>query len=759
MGINRSEIRVDAVEKLNGEAKYIRDEKIDNLLFGTTIRSTISHGIIKSITFDKSINWNEFTIVDYNDIPFNHVAFLEFDMPFLVEKKTKYLGEPILLIAHKDKEILKSLANFIYIEYEELPSAFDLRQSENSNTNIYNNNNIIKEINIKKGSISKAKENSDKIIKFNTETGFQEHLYLEPQGIVAIPDENKIIIKGSMQCPYYIKNALEKMFDNKYHITIIQSTTGGAFGGKEDFPSLLAGHAALLAKKANKPVAMFYDREEDILFTTKRHPSIADYTVYVKNNGKIEGIELDFLIDGGAYSTLSTVVLSRGALTSAGCYFIPNVKVNAKAIATNTVPSGAFRGFGGPQAVFGIEMLIEKIALELNLHPLEVRKINLIKQGMETITSQTLKYSVSSTLTLDDVLKISNYENKYAEYKQKNKIIVDKLKKGEYPKLQKNDKLKGIGIALSVHGAGFTGTGENKIHGKIKVKVHSNGQIEIFTAQTEMGQGEKTTFRKILADALSISIKDIQLSEVNTDLVPDSGPTVASRSTMVIGSLLVDVATELKSKIINIINDEYRLNFEYKEGYFYSGDVVIPFTEGAKKLDGQIIFKEYSHPPLIKFDDINYLGDAYPVFSWAASVAELEVDPITFECKVTNFYTSHDIGKAINYNQAVAQIEGGCLQGIGYALYERTEIKDGKFDVNGFNDYIVPTLTDTPNFEVNIIENYYPFGPFGAKGLGELPLVGAPPAVASAFWMIFEKEFNKIPILPEDIYRRVILEA
>nr|HPN38340.1 molybdopterin-dependent oxidoreductase [Melioribacteraceae bacterium] len=236
MGINRSEIRVDAVEKLNGEAKYIRDEKIDNLLFGTTIRSTISHGIIKSITFDKSINWNEFTIVDYNDIPFNHVAFLEFDMPFLVEKKTKYLGEPILLIAHKDKEILKSLANFIYIEYEELPSAFDLRQSENSNTNIYNNNNIIKEINIKKGSISKAKENSDKIIKFNTETGFQEHLYLEPQGIVAIPDENKIIIKGSMQCPYYIKNALEKMFDNKYHITIIQSTTGGAFGGKEDFP-------------------------------------------------------------------------------------------------------------------------------------------------------------------------------------------------------------------------------------------------------------------------------------------------------------------------------------------------------------------------------------------------------------------------------------------------------------------------------------------------------------------------------------------
>lgn len=758
MGIKRSEIRVDALEKLNGKAKYIRDEKIEGLIYGITIRSTIPHGYIKSITFDDSINWDEFTIVSYKDIPYNRVAFLEFDMPFLVEDLVKYYGEPILLLAHEDKEKLKDIINYIKIEYLPLPALLDFKKAENSDIKVYKDNNIIKEININKGNILEAKQQAYKTIKISTFTGYQEHLYLEPQGLIAIPEGDKIIIKGSMQCPYYIKNALEKMFENKYKITVIQSTTGGAFGGKEDFPSILGGHAALLAVKSKKPVAMFYDREEDILYTTKRHPSAGNYTAYIDKEGKIIGLELDFYLDGGAYSTLSTVVLSRGALTSAGCYYIPNAKVTAKALATNTMPNGAFRGFGGPQAVFGIEMLIEKIAFELNKTPLEIRKINLINQGQETITSQKLLYSVSSTLTLNDVLRMSDYETKYYEYKNHNKPILEKLKQGKFPVLNKGEKLKGIGLGLSLHGAGFTGTGENKIHGKIKVSIMEDGKPQIFTAQTEMGQGEKTVFRKILSDALSISINDVILSEVNTDLVPDSGPTVASRSTMVIGSLLIEVAEEIIKRLKDTLFAKYNKNFDYKEGYFYSDDIIIPFFEVSKLLANENIFKEYSHPPLIKFDDINYVGDAYPVFSWAASVAEVEIDPITFESKVVNYYTSHDIGKAINYDQSVAQIQGGSLQGIGFTLYERAEIKNGHYDVSGFNDYIVPTLTDTPKFDVNIIENNYPFGPFGAKGLGELPLVAAPPAVASAFWMVFNKEFNEIPILPETIYKKLFEE-
>lgn len=755
MSIKRSELRVDAKEKLNGEAKYVRDEKIPNMIYGTTVRSSISNGIIKDIKFSENFNWEGITTITAKDVQFNKVSFLELDMPFLAEKFVRYIGEPIVLLASSDKEKLTEAKQNIYIEYEELPAIIDLMESENSSIKLYKENNIFKEIKIGKGDLDSAIAEAKHIISIETETGFQEHLYLEPQGVVAIPEPDRVILRGSMQCPYYIKNALDKMFGGEKKITVIQTTTGGAFGGKEDFPSLLAGHAALLAVKSGKPVAMFYDREEDIQFTTKRHPSKCFYTAYTDDEGVILGIDIKLYFDGGAYSTLSSVVLSRGALTSIGSYYIPNARVVAKAVATNTVPSGAFRGFGGPQAVFAIEMLMEKIANELNITPFEIRKKNLIAAGLDTITGQLLKYSVSSKETFNDAVFMSRYQEKYEEFKKHNTDILEKIYKGDYPKTNENDKLMGIGIGLSVHGAGFTGTGENKIHGKMRCEVKDDGKIEIFTAQTEMGQGEKTTFRKILADALSININEVLLSEVNTDLVPDSGPTVASRSTMVIGSLLVEIADELIEELTDILNTEYEKGFVYKEGYFYDGDEIISFVDAAKKIKGKHFFKEYSHPPLIKFDDINYIGDAYPVFSWAASVAEVEVDPITFETKVVNFYTSHDIGKAINHDQVVAQIQGGCLQGIGYALYERTEIKNGKFDVSGFNDYIVPTLTESPNFYVNVIENPYPFGPFGAKGLGELPLVGAGPAVASAFWMIFNKEFNKIPILPEMILEKI----
>jgi CO/xanthine dehydrogenase Mo-binding subunit len=221
---------------------------------------------------------------------------------------------------------------------------------------------------------------------------------------------------------------------------------------------------------------------------------------------------------------------------------------------------------------------------------------------------------------------------------------------------------------------------------------------------------------------------------------------------MVVGSLLIEAAQEIIKKLSTRLKSEFGLNFEYRQGYFYGGEKVLPFQAVAQKYHGIQVEKQYRHPPFIKFDDAKWKGDAYPVFSWAASVAEIEVDPITFEIKVTRYYTTHEIGKAINYDQAVAQIQGGSLQGIGWALYEKIELENGQFNVSGFSDYIIPTLTEMPEFHVKILENPYPFGPFGAKGLGEMPFVGAAPAVVSALWMIFGKEFNKIPVLPESLF-------
>ncbi|HHJ53419.1 MAG TPA: xanthine dehydrogenase family protein molybdopterin-binding subunit [Caldithrix abyssi] len=755
MKANPKDYRVDAIGKLHGQTRYIRDEQIPGLWFGTTIRSPHPRARIKAITFDPTFDWQQMTVVTAQDIPNNYVAMLENDMPFLAADVVNYVGEPVVLIAAPEKETLTRAAEKVHVEYEPMEPVLDMLQSETSGVKIFSDHNIFKEIQIEKGDLKKAQQAAFARIEIESRTGFQEHLYLEPQGMIAIPEKDRVVIKGSMQCPYYIKNALDQMFAGRKTVTVIQAATGGAFGGKEDFPSLLAGHAALLAVKSGHPVAMFYDREEDVRYTTKRHPSYHRDVAYVDKDGRLLGLDLTIYLDGSAYCTLSQVVLACSALTATGSYHVPNVRIHAKAVATNTVPSGAFRGFGGPQAVFAIEMLMEQIAQELKLPPEQVRRVNLIREGQTTATGQTLRYSVSSVETFEDVLARSDYREKYKLYQKWNKPILERLKQGQYPRQSPDDMLKGIGISAFLHGAGFTGTGENKIQGKIRVEINGEGFPVIFTAQTEMGQGEQTAFRKIMADTLDIDREQVSLAEVNTDHVPNSGPTVASRSTMVVGSLIVDAGKEIINKLTRELQRETNASFEYRQGYFYGNEQILSFREVAKNFAGLTVEKQYTHPPIIKFDDIHWKGDAYPVFSWAAAVAEVEVDPITFETRVTEYYTTHEIGKAINYDQSIAQIQGGTLQGIGYAIYEKIGLQDGHFDITGFTDYIIPSAADMPEMDVKIMENPFPFGPFGAKGLGELPLVGAAPAVVSALRMIFNYPFNRIPIMPEDLLKAV----
>jgi len=749
---NPKDFRVDALSKLRGEARYIRDERILGLWHGLTVRSPHPRARIISIDFDDAFNWQNVTFVTAQDVPNNYVAMIEKDMPVLAEKIVNYVGEPVALIAAPSPELAMEAREHLHVQYKPLPFIDDPLQAEQSDIKLYGSNNVFKEIRIERGDLDEAEKTADKVVELEVRTGFQEHVYLEPQGMIAIPENNRIVVKGSLQCPYYVKNALNEIFKGLRDITVVHATTGGAFGGKEDFPSLLAAHAALLAYKSGHPVAIFYDRREDIQFTTKRHPSVSKNKVYVDAEGKLVGLDIEFYLDSGAYVTLSPVVLARAALTISGCYYIPNVRIVAKAVATNTVPSGAFRGFGGPQAIFTMEMIMEELAQKLKMDAHRVREINLIDEGQTTATGQVLKYSVSNKQTFYDVLERSNYQQKLNKYRQWNEPILERLKQGRYPKRHPDDVLKGIGLSVFLHGAGFTGGGENRIKGKLRIEINDNGQPVIYSAQTEMGQGQQTAFRKILADALAVDIEQILLADVNTDLVPNSGPTVASRSTMVVGSLITDIGQEMIKKFLEELKQEYGFPFEYRTGYFYGGDMVLPFRQVAQKHAGLIFEKEYRHPPFIKFDEQNWKGDAYPVYSWAAAVAETEVDPITFNIKVTRYYTTHEIGKAINYDQSIAQIQGGSLQGIGYAIYEKLERQNGHLNVHGFVDYIIPTTVDMPFMDIKILENPYPFGPFGAKGLGELPLVGAAPAVVSSLRMIFSLPINKIPVMPEDLF-------
>ena len=755
MKANPKDYRVDALSKLRAEARYIRDEHIQGLWYGATLRSPHPRARILSIEFDPQFDWQSVTVVTAKDVPNNYVAIIEKDMPVLAEAMVNYVGEPVALVAAPTQELAKEALQHIFVKYEPLPFIDDPLVAEQSDIKLYGNDNVFKHIHIERGDLNKAQKEAYRTVELETATGFQEHVYLEPQGMIALPEGDKITIKGSMQCPYYIKDSLTEVFGGQKEITVIHATTGGAFGGKEDFPSLLAAHVAMLAHKSGRPVAIFYDRNEDIQFTTKRHPSFSRNKLYVSKDGHILGADITIYLDSGAYCTLSPVVLARTALTVTGCYYIPNVRIIAKAVATNTVPSGAFRGFGGPQGVFTMETIMEELARQVNMRPDEIRAVNLIDQGQTTATGQVLRYSVSNKQTFEDVLQRSDYIQKYQKYKALNAPILDRLLQGKYPKQHADDVLRGIGISVFLHGAGFTGGGENRIQGQIRIEINKDGSPVLFTAQTEMGQGQQTAFRNILAEALHIDREQVVLAEVNTDLVPNSGPTVASRSTMVVGSLISDLGQEIIRTLSERLQKEYGIPFEYRLGYFYGDDKILPFREVARKSNGLIFEKKYHHPEFIKFDEKNWKGDAYPVYSWAASVAETEVDPITFAIKVTRYYTTQEIGKAINYDQSVAQIQGGSVQGIGYAIYEKIDRDNGRLNIHGFNDYIIPTAVDVPIMDIKILENPYPFGPFGAKGLGELPLVGAPPAVVSSLQMIFGRPLNKIPILPEDLFELV----
>jgi CO/xanthine dehydrogenase Mo-binding subunit len=723
--------RKEGPRKLTGQAKYIDDLEF-NGLYGITIRSTVPRGKIKDIHFGKGLPWEEFTIVTAKDIPGkNYVALILQDQPFLADGLVNHPEEPILLLAHPDKYMLEKARQAITIDYENLPAVFDLEESLKGQTKIWGEDNVFKSYLLEKGHIDSIWSQADFIIEDEYHTGAQEQLYIENNGMVAIANaKDGVTIWGSMQCPYYVHKALLPLFGlSEDKIRIIQAETGGGFGGKEEYPSIIAGHAALLAWKSGKAVKIIYDRAEDMVATTKRHPSRTRHKTAVSKDGRILGMSIQFIIDGGAYATLSSVVLSRGTIHAAGPYNVPNVRIEAKAVATNSPPHGAFRGFGAPQSIFALERHLDQIALKLNMTPEDLRKKNFIKDGEKTATGQTINEGVSMEALLEKALRHTGYHEKRRQFALDN--THKKIKKG-------------IGFASFMHGSGFTGSGEKYLASKVGIQVTGNGRIEVLAASTEIGQGTNTVFSQIAADALNVSADFIEIFQPDTKHVPNSGPTVASRTTMVVGKLVQSAAIGLRQTL-------------QKEGYIkeaYSEEELRQACTKYVKDHGDLkIIVEYQQPPGINWNDETYQGDAYGSYAWAVYVAEVSVDTVTWETKVDHFMALQEVGRVIHPILAAGQIEGGVAQGIGYAIYEKVRWKDGRMMNGTMTNYIMPTSSDLPTIEVLFDEVPYAHGPRGAKGIGELPMDGPGPAIINAVAMATGLQIKSIPMLPEDLMR------
>jgi len=686
--------RKDGIGKATGATKYADDLVLPGMLHGRTIRSTIPCGRIKSIRYD--FDTTGFTIVDYRDIPaagHNIVALIEDDQPFLVESHVRHLAEPIVLLAHENREALLN-ANVV-IEYEELTPEFD---PEHSTT-------ILKALSIDKGNLDAGFASADVIVEGTYRTGHQEHVYIEPNGIIADPENGGIAVHGSIQCPFYVHKALKSLLGKDAYIRVVQTETGGGFGGKEEYPSMIAGHATLLALKSGRPVKIIYDRTEDMIATTKRHPSIVRHRTGVKRDGTLVAMDIDIILDGGAYVTLSPVVMSRGGIHAAGPYRCANTRIRGKAMFTNTPPNGAFRGFGAPQTLFAVEAHMDRVAEAIDMDPVAFREHNALVPGDTTATGQTLVADCSALEVLREAVRRSDFHRKRAEYKGTN---------------------RGIGLALFYHGSGFTGSGELRLASKAKLELTKTG-VRILVSSTEIGQGTRTMHAQIVADTLGIPYEDVEVAQPDTQRVPDSGPTVASRTCMVVGRILQRCAEEMKEKLGDLTPAEYFGQY------------------GAVE-----ILKEHEPPSWIQWNDDTYSGDAYATYAWGCDVAEVEIDRDTYEVRPIKLTAVQEFGKAIHPGLAQGQIEGGTAQGLGYALLEKVVMSNGGMSNATLTNYTIPTTLDTPEMDVAILENPYEDGPFGAKGLGELPIDGPAPAVINAIRHL-AIDVREIPATPEII--------
>ncbi len=375
--------RVEGLSKLTGRELYVDDLSVDSCLWGATVRSPSPRGRIRSIRFGDSVDWSEFTVVDHRDIPGSNSVFLiEEDQPVLAADRVQHMHEPVLLLAHPDRDSLRRAVAAVDIEVDPEPPVLDFRLPPRPDQIQYGDDNVLKHLRIEKGEVERALTKAPHVIEGVYETGAQEHVYLETQGMVAWEEDGVITVTGSMQCPYYIVDAFKHALDRpEDRIRIIQSATGGGFGGKEEFPSGIALHAALLAKACDHPVRIAYDRHEDIIGTTKRHPSVVTHRAGVDAEGRLQAMEIEVVLDGGAYRTLSPVVLSRAVLHAAGPYRCPNVHIRGRVLRTHTPPNGAFRGFGAPQVQFAMERQMDRIGRCLGLDPLEIRLRNVLEEG------------------------------------------------------------------------------------------------------------------------------------------------------------------------------------------------------------------------------------------------------------------------------------------------------------------------------------------------------------------------------------------
>ncbi len=716
--VGQSELRPDAPGKLTGQARYINDLSFPGMLHAAVVRSPYAKAKILSI--DTSVAKampGVRAVVIAKDIPSDgFVPLVSCDLPLLAKEQVDYVGEGVALVAAETLEQAKAAAKAVKVEYEVLKPILTIEEG-------YEQNWILTQNHINDEAVDAIFSDPDMVITEGVyRTQHQEHVYLETNGCIVTEDGyNGYIVYSSMQCPFYVQKAVAHLLNVDYQrVRAIQTVTGGGFGGKEDAPSTPAGMAAVLCYHTHRPVKLVFSRDEDIDCMSKRHPVKITFKSAVDKNGKIQAIQIQHLLNGGAFLTLSPIVCWRGFLHCAGPYNIPHVRVDSLVVGTNTVPNGAFRGFGQPQVCFADETHWNQVAEKLGMDPIEFRRRNMLHVGETTPNGQYLEESVGLEEILDKVLAEIHYE----EHKKAPKST------GRYR--------KGVGVSIAYYGVSLGANGGALNNSAANVVVASDSSVVIGLGTVEMGQGMYTALGQIASETLGCPFEKIHYTHADTAFVPEAGPTVASRTTMIAGKAVYEACKAIRERI-----DKQRAGRDMT----WEQIATECWQKGVHLAEqGWVV------APKCHFDPKTGRGSSYPVYTWCANAAEVTVDTLTGEVTLNKFVSGNDVGKVINPSLADGQAQGGALQAIGYTLYEDFVLKDGRLTNNNLSTYIIPTAMDVPEIVPVFVEAPYSWGPYGAKGFGETPMVPAAPAITQAIYDAIGIRFMELPVFPEKVW-------
>lgn len=712
------------------------------MLHACMVLARRSHAVIKSISLARAVSLRGVECLAAGaDVPGeNQVGLLAADQPLFACDRVRYEGDCLAVVGAVDEDTARLGASLVEVDYEDLTPLPDLESVMSDGApDIHEGGNIAVDRTLSKGSIEAGERASDLVIEDVLFSPVQEHAYLETQGALAVPAADKsieIFITG--QCPFYAREAVARCLGiTLSRVRVVQLPVGGGFGGKEDVPSEIAARAAVLAVKAGRPVRLILSREDDIISSSKRHPMRMHYRMGCSADGKLKFMEVDISAGVGAYTTLSPIVLYRATVHAPGPYEIPNVRVRTRGYYTNAAPSGAMRGFGQPQVCYGSESMMDEAANALGLDPVELRLRNALRVGSETATGQKLEESVG----LEDTLHAA------ASFLSRS---------GDAGRLAggSDGRVRGRGVACMYYGVSLGAIGRAIDRGGAKVEILKDGSVSVFIGCTEMGQGALTVVGQIAAEALGINPDRVVVHPVDTHIIPDSGPTVASRTTIISGNAVVDACGKVLERMTDVASAMLggTPQFIAAEGTFrreapgesVSFDDVVAecFTRRVDLSD-----TGWYAVPECSVDPDTGQGRAYHVYSFATQVAEVEVDTRTGEVYVLRFYAAHDSGRIVNRVLSEAQVEGGVAQGIGLAITENFTGSGGRVTSREFSTYLLPTSLDVcDRIETEFFEHLSSDGPFGVKGLGEPATIPAAAAIANAVSNAVGRRVRLLPI-------------